>query len=69
MGLDYLGYPLSLRGVPRWRQFPVGFRESARISGLGLFVSFCELVPILGALPLTTAVIGAVLLNRKRRQT
>jgi CysZ protein len=67
MGLDYLGYPLALRGIPRWRQIPLGFRESARVVGLGLFVSVCELIPILGALPLTTAVIGAVLLNRKGR--
>lgn len=65
MGLDYLGYPLSLRGVPRWRQYPVGLAQFSRTCGLGLFVSICELVPVFGALPLTTAVIGAVLLNRK----
>ena len=65
MGLDYLGYPLSLRGLPRWSQYPFGLRNSARAIGLGLFVSTCELIPILGAIPLTSAVVGAVLLQRK----
>lgn len=65
MGLDYFGYPLALRGVPRWRQYPFGWKNKSRTVGLGLFVSTCELVPILGAMPLTAAVIGAVLLHRK----
>lgn len=65
MGLDYLGYPLALRGLPRWRQYPFGVANRARVVGLGLFVSTCELIPILGAIPLTSAVIGAVLLHRK----
>ena len=65
MGLDYLGFPLALRGYPRWRQYPFGVANSARVVGLGLFVSICELIPILGAIPLTSAVIGAVLLHRK----
>jgi uncharacterized protein involved in cysteine biosynthesis len=67
MGLDYLGYPLALRGLPRWRQYPFGFANSSRAIGLGLFVSTCELIPILGAIPLTSAVVGAVLLQRKCR--
>jgi uncharacterized protein involved in cysteine biosynthesis len=67
MGLDYLGYPLALRGLPRWRQYPFGLANSSRAIGLGLFVSTCELIPILGAIPLTSAVIGAVLLQRKCR--
>lgn len=65
MGLDYLGYPLALRGLPRWAQYPFGWRNSSRAIGLGLFVSFCELLPIIGAIPLTSAVVGAVLLHRK----
>lgn len=67
MGLDYLGYPLALRGLPRWSQYPFGWRNSARAIGLGLFVSTCEFIPILGAIPLTSAVVGAVLLQRKCR--
>jgi uncharacterized protein involved in cysteine biosynthesis len=67
MGLDYLGYPLALRGLPRWRQYPFGWQNSSRAIGLGLFVSTCELIPILGAIPLTSAVVGAVLLQRKCR--
>jgi hypothetical protein len=35
------------------------------VLGLGAFVSLCEMVPILGAVPLTAAVVGAVLLHRK----
>ena len=65
MGLDYLGYPLALRGLPRWRQYPFALQNNSRAIGLGLFVSTCEIVPIFGAIPLTTAVIGAVLLHRK----
>jgi uncharacterized protein involved in cysteine biosynthesis len=65
MGLDYLGYPLALRGLTRWRQYPFGLENSSRAIGLGLFVSFCELLPIIGAIPLTSAVVGAVLLHRK----
>ena len=65
MGLDYLGYPLALRGLARWQQYPFGLQNSARTIGLGLFVSICELLPIVGAIPLTSAVVGAVLLNRK----
>jgi CysZ protein len=65
MGLDYLGFPLSLRGIPRWRQYPVGLAQFSRTCGLGLFVSVCEFIPIFGALPLTTAVIGSVLMHRK----
>jgi uncharacterized protein involved in cysteine biosynthesis len=65
MGLDYLGYPLALRGLPRWRQYPFGWQNGVRTIGLGLFVSICEFVPILGAVPLTCAAIGAVLLHRR----
>lgn len=67
MGLDYLGYPLALRGLPRWSQYPFGWQNSSRAIGLGLFVSICEFIPILGAIPLTSAVVGAVLLQRKCR--
>jgi CysZ protein len=67
MGLDYLGFPLALRGYPRWRQYPLAWPFLGHVLGLGTFVSICELVPIVGALPLTMAVLGAVLLARKQQ--
>ncbi len=65
MGAEFLGYPQELRGV-RWKsrqQFAKKWLPSTL--GLGTIVAGLMLIPIVGALFQTTAVVGAVLLNRR----
>ncbi|MEQ8790788.1 MAG: EI24 domain-containing protein [Pirellulaceae bacterium] len=65
LGIDYLGLPLALRGTRRLDQFQFGRRHLEHTLGLGAAVFFLEFIPIFGALFLTTAVVGAVLLHRR----
>ncbi|NQV26535.1 MAG: EI24 domain-containing protein [Rhodopirellula sp.] len=65
LGAEFLGYPQELRGV-RWKQrqqFAKTWRPSTL--GLGTIVAGLMLIPIVGAMFQTTAVVGAVLLNRR----
>jgi CysZ protein len=63
-GRDYLDYPLSLRGWPRPRKQQLARRHWPATVGLGMMVLLANLVPILGGILLTTAVVGAVLMYR-----
>jgi uncharacterized protein involved in cysteine biosynthesis len=68
LGLDYMGIPLSLRGVRRGAQYGFAYRHRTHTMGLGTAVLVVEFIPILGAVLLTTAAVGAVLLHRKLQQ-
>lgn len=65
MGAEFLGYPQELRGI-RWKDrqhFAKKWLPSTL--GLGTIVAGLMLIPIVGAMFQTTAVVGAVLLNRR----
>lgn len=65
LGAEFLGYPQELRGI-RWKdrqQFARRWLPSTL--GLGTIVAGLMLIPIVGAMFQTTAVVGAVLLNRR----
>ncbi|MGD9645368.1 MAG: EI24 domain-containing protein [Pirellulales bacterium] len=68
-GRDYLDYPLSLRGRPRPQKIQFARQHWPATLGLGTMVLLANLVPILGGILLTTAVVGAVLLYRDLRPT
>jgi uncharacterized protein involved in cysteine biosynthesis len=65
LGLDYLEYPLGLRGrkPQEIRQFAKSNRPQTL--GLGAAVLLMALVPVISAVFLTTATTGAVLLHRR----
>lgn len=65
LGVDYLSFPLALRGVRRRAQFAFGHRHRMHTVGLGAAVFALEFIPIIGAVLLTTAAAGAVLLHRR----
>jgi len=64
LGLDFLEYPLALRGKRRPEMRAFARRHRAHTIGLGTGVSLVSLVPVVNAVLLTTAVAGAVLLHR-----
>lgn len=65
LGADFFAYPLALRGVKRWDQLKFSSSHRAHTIGLGAAVFVCGVVPILGAVLMTTAVIGTVVLYRR----
>jgi len=65
LGRDYLGFPMSLRGMRREEQRAFSARHRWHTLGLGASVLLFTLVPVLGSILLTTAAAGAVLLNRQ----
>jgi len=65
LGLDYLSFPLALRGDRRGTQFAFGHRHRMHTIGLGAVVFGLEFIPIAGAVLLTTAAVGSVLLHRR----
>jgi CysZ protein len=64
-GLDYFGHPLALRGKRRSEMRAFARRHRAHTLGLGTAVGAVSLVPLVNAVLLTTAVVGAVLLHRR----
>ncbi len=64
-GRDFLDYPLALRGMRRKDKHAFCHRHRWHTLGLGGVVLLLGLVPLLGAVVLTTAVTGAVLLGRR----
>lgn len=64
-GRDYLDFPLALRGMRRYDKRRFCRERLPHTLGLGSVVFVMQFVPILGALFLTTAVVGAVLLHRR----
>ncbi|MBB75724.1 MAG: hypothetical protein CMJ75_14560 [Planctomycetaceae bacterium] len=65
LGADFFAYPLALRGVRRWQQLKFASGHKAHTLGLGAAVFFCGVVPLLGAVLLTTTVAGSVVLYRR----
>jgi uncharacterized protein involved in cysteine biosynthesis len=65
LGVDYLSMPLALRGVRRRGQFAFGHRHRMHTLGLGATIFVFEFIPVIGAVFLTTATVGAVLLYRE----
>jgi uncharacterized protein involved in cysteine biosynthesis len=64
-GGEYLGYPLMLRGMRRRERRQFVSRHRMHTTGLGAAVLLLNLIPVVGAIGLTTAVTGSVLLHRK----
>ncbi|MDA1163697.1 MAG: EI24 domain-containing protein [Planctomycetota bacterium] len=65
LGSEFLGYPQELRGV-RWvRRHEFAKTWLPSTLGLGTIVAGLMLIPIVGALFQTTALVGAVLLHRR----
>lgn len=64
-GEDYFDYPLALRGKRRQekQEFLKGHRAS--VLGLGVAVLLVSFIPVVGAVLLASAVVGAVLLYRR----
>ncbi|MDP6446991.1 MAG: EI24 domain-containing protein, partial [Pirellulaceae bacterium] len=65
LGVDFLNYPLALRGVRRLDQFRYGRRHLGHNVGIGGAIFFFEFLPIIGAILVTSTAVGAVLLHRK----
>ena len=64
-GFDFIDYPLSLRGNRRADKLIFTRRHRAHTLGLGASVFCLGFLPIVNSVLLTTAVIGAVMVNRR----
>lgn len=64
-GMEYLDYPLSLRGGRLHEKRAFVRRHRAHTLGLGATVLAVTLLPVASSVFLTTAVTGAVLLHRR----
>ena len=64
-GMDYLDFPLALRGLRRAEKRAFGRRHRAHTVGLGAAIFLFNLVPVVGSVVLSTAAAGAVLLHRR----
>lgn len=64
-GREYLDYPLALRGMDRSSRLSFARSHRKCTLGLGAAVLLLNLIPIVGAVLLTTAVTGSVLLHRE----
>lgn len=67
LGREFFDYPLALRGWRRPEKLAFARERRANTCGLGLAVMGLYLVPFVGAVFLTTAVAGSVLLHRRIR--
>ncbi len=65
LGREYFDYPLSLRGLDRAQKKAFVKAHRGHTLGMGAAVMALMTVPVLGAVLLTSAVAGAVLLHRK----
>jgi CysZ protein len=65
LGAGYLDFPLSLRGWRRRERRAFARRHLPQTLGLGTAALAGTLVPVLGAVLLLGAVVGAVLLHRR----
>jgi len=64
-GADYLDYPLALRGKRRQEKQEFLKSNRASVLGLGVAVLLVTFIPVVGAVQLASAVVGAVLLYRR----
>jgi CysZ protein len=65
LGFDYVDLPMALRGQRRAEKLALARRHRWETTGLGTAVLLLNLVPILGAVLLATAAVGAVLMHRR----
>ena len=65
LGFEYFDYLLSLRGLRRSEKLAFARRRRPFTLGLGTSVAVLAFVPIINAVFLTTAVVGAVLLHKR----
>jgi uncharacterized protein involved in cysteine biosynthesis len=64
-GRQYLDFPMQLRGMRSVDRRAIADRHRGHTLGLGAAVLLFNLIPLVGAIILTTAVTGAVLLYRQ----
>ena len=64
-GVDYLDYPLALRGMRRKEKWTYAKSYRRLTLGLGTVTFVFSFIPILGSIVLTSASVGAVLLYRR----
>jgi uncharacterized protein involved in cysteine biosynthesis len=67
-GIEYLDFPLALRGWRREEKWAFAKRHRWHTAGLGSAVLLCNFVPILGSVMLSSAATGAVLLHRRLQE-
>ena len=65
LGSDFINHPLDLRGMRRAEKRAFVKKHRFHTLGMGAAVTLLLLIPILGAVLLTTAVAGSVLLHRR----
>ncbi|MEA2707797.1 MAG: CysZ protein [Phycisphaerales bacterium] len=65
LGKDFLDFPLALRGLRREQKKQIIREHRWQTIGLGAAAFLFQLIPILGAIVSATAVVGAVILNRR----
>lgn len=65
LGMDYIQYPLTLRGMRRDQRLEFGRNHRSPTLGLGTSVFFVEWIPIVSSVLLPSTVVGAVLLHRE----
>ncbi|MBT4866725.1 MAG: hypothetical protein HON53_16600 [Planctomycetaceae bacterium] len=66
LGGDFVAFPLDLRGTRRAKKRAFVKRFRFHTLGLGAAVILLMLIPVVGAVLLTTAVTGSVLLHRRQ---
>lgn len=64
-GEECFSYPLGLRGQDRQRRRAFTGQHRFVTLGLGTSVLIFSMIPLVGSIPVTTSVIGAVLLHRR----
>ena len=67
LGGDFVAFPLDLRGMRRAEKKAYAKQFRYHTLGLGAAVILLMLVPVVGAVLLTTAVTGSVLLHRRQQ--
>ena len=65
LGRDFLDFPLGLRGLRRDDKNAIIRLHRWETVGLGGAAFLFQLIPVLGAIVSATAVVGAVVLNRR----
>ena len=65
LGMDYMQYPLTIRGWRREQRLEFGRTHRGPTLGVGAGVFFIEWIPIVSSILLPATIVGAVLLHRK----
>ncbi|HEX8914393.1 MAG TPA: EI24 domain-containing protein [Humisphaera sp.] len=65
LGFDYVDLPMALRGMRRADKLARARRHRWETTGLGTAVLLLNLVPVVGAVLLATAAVGATLMHRQ----